>query len=333
MTTTEPFGSTIYLAAPGYEAELATELGRDVSRVIPGGPLFSAPGPARDVAWAANTWLDPVRVRFVSIADAATALITLGSRWSLLSTALHRRASLIAEKLPRVEVKPIMFPMRGAPPAPLGSWTLADQNLIVAAPRCSSPFPNGEVPFVEDHVRPPSRAYLKLWEAFTVAGRAPKPGDRCVDLGSSPGGWTWALERLGARVISVDKAPIDERLTRLTRVRYVKDSAFAVEPTKVGRVDWLVSDVICYPARIVKLVQRWIEVHPRAGYVITIKFQGKMDMEPLRELASIAGGRLVHLSHNKHELTWLRPPPDDAEGDVESPEPEGPDAETETEDE
>ena len=156
-------------------------------------------------------------------------------------------------------------------------------------------------------------------------------GDRCVDLGSSPGGWTWALERLGARVISVDKAPIDERLTRLTRVRYLKDSAFAVEPTKVGRVDWLVSDVICYPARIVKLVQRWHEAHPRAGFVITIKFQGKTDMDPLRELAPIAGGRLVHLSHNKHELTWLRPPPDDGEGAG----PDGPETETvtETEDE
>ena len=133
--------------------------------------------------------------------------------------------------------------------------------------------------------------------------------DRCVDLGSSPGGWTWALERLGARVISVDKAPIDERLTRLTRVRYVQESAFALDPSGVGRVHWLVSDVICYPARIVKLIERWIAVHPGAGFVITIKFQGDTDMAPLRDLAKIDGGRLVHLHHNKHELTWLRTPP------------------------
>jgi 23S rRNA (cytidine2498-2'-O)-methyltransferase len=92
-------------------------------------------------------------------------------------------------------------------------------------------------------------------------------------------------------------------------VRYVQDSAFAIDPAKVGRVDWLVSDVICYPARSVKLVERWIAVHPRAGFVVTIKFQGKTDMEPLRDLESISGGRLVHLSHNKHELTWLRVPP------------------------
>jgi len=179
-------------------------------------------------------------------------------------------------------------------------------DMMLASADCSSPFPNGEVQFVEDRTAPPSRAYLKLWEAFTIAGRHPRPGDRCVDLGSSPGGWTWALERLGARVISVDKAPIAERLTRLTRVRYVKDSAFAIDPTKVGRVDWLVSDVICYPARAGKLIERWLAAHPGASFVVTIKLQGETDTTPLRDLESIDHARLVHLSHNRHELTWIR---------------------------
>ncbi len=305
----EPVDGTIYLAAEGFEPELASELGPGAAPAAADARLFVAPGPARPVAWAANTWLEPVRVRFESIAEAATALVSLGRRWVLTPTALHRRAALIAESLPRVDVAPLAFPPKGdAAPAPFGSWALVDRGELLASARTTSPFPNGEARFVEDHANPPSRAYLKLWEAFTVLGARPRPGDRCVDLGSSPGGWTWALERLGARVVSVDKAPIDPRLTRLTRVRYVKESAFALDPSTMGRVAWLVSDVICYPARAVTLIRRWIAAHPRAGYVVTIKLQGKTDTTALAPLAAIEGARLVHLSHNKHELTWLRPP-------------------------
>ena len=308
---TEPIAGTLYAAPPGYEAELASELGESASRVTPDGALLFVPGPARAAAWAANTWLQPVRIRFSSIDDGVAAMRALGGRdlrWALAPAGLRERAALLAAKLPVANAKRIAFPAP-APKRGPGSWCLVEEGLLVASARCASPFANGEARFVEDHVRPPSRAYLKLWEAFTLVGRMPRPGDRCVDLGSSPGGWTWAIERLGARVISVDKAPIDERLTRLTRVRYVQDSAFAIDPTTVGRVHWLVSDVICYPARIVALIERWIAVHPSAGFVITIKFQGDTDMAPLRAIEGIEGARLVHLHHNKHELTWIRTPP------------------------
>jgi 23S rRNA (cytidine2498-2'-O)-methyltransferase len=308
----EPLDGTLYLAPPGFEAELAAELGAAATRVTPDGALLLVSGPARPAAWAANVWLNPVRLRFSSVDEGAAAVLALGGRdlrWAHAHAGLQKEAAPIAAKLPPVNAKRLVFPTP-APTKRPGSWCLVDEGVVIAATRCTSPFANGEPRFVEDHVRPPSRAYLKLWEAFTVAGRVPRPGDRCVDLGSSPGGWTWALERVGARVISVDKAPIDERLTRLTRVRYVQDSAFAIDPAAVGRVDWLVSDVICYPARIVTLIQRWIAVHPSAGFVITIKFQGDTDMAPLRALEHIDGARLVHLHHNKHELTWIRTPPE-----------------------
>ena len=312
---TEPLEGTAYQAPPGFESELAAELGASATRVTFDGGLLLVPGPARAVAWAANTWLKPVRVRFASVDEGAAAMRALGGRdlrWAQAPGARHLQAGLLATKLPVVDAKRLVFP-EPAPKKRPGSWCLVEEGVVVASVRCTSFFPNGEPRFHEDHARPPSRAYLKLWEAFTVAGRVPRPGDRCVDLGSSPGGWTWALERLGARVTSVDKAPLDERLTRLTRVRYVQESAFALDPGSVGRVDWLVSDVICYPARSVALIERWIAAHPGAGFVVTIKFQGATDMAPLRALEGIAGGRLVHLHHNKHELTWIRTPPAEAE--------------------
>ncbi len=304
MTAIAPLGATLYLAADGHEAELRAELGADAAPLVPGARLFRAPGPARPAAWAANVWLDPVRVDFESTADGARALRDLGKSWALFPVTLFRRAALIAERVPSLAGKPMVFP--SPPPPPCGSWTLVEPGAILASPRCSSPFPNGEPRFAEDHEGPPSRAYLKLWEALTLAGRRPGPGARCVDLGSSPGGWTWALERLGARVLSVDKAPLDPRIASLSRVRLLQKSAFSLDPASVGKVDWVVSDIVAYPARIVDLALRWLAAHPSASFVVTIKFQGRTDMTDAARLAQVPGSQLLHLHHNKHELTWLR---------------------------
>jgi 23S rRNA (cytidine2498-2'-O)-methyltransferase len=241
MADAEPLGQTAYLAADGFERELETELGEVTWRL---GRLLFAPGLARRVSWAANIWFDPVRIPIRSIGDGAQKLRAIQRNWALFSGASHRRAALIAEKLPKVSAKPIVFPMP-APTAPLGSWTLADADTIVAAARCASPFPNGEARFVEDKEGPPNRAYLKLWEALTLLGRHPAPGEVCVDLGASPGGWIWVLQKLGARVVAADKAPLDVRVAQLPNVEMRQISAFALKPADLGPVAWLFSDVVC----------------------------------------------------------------------------------------
>ncbi len=302
--TVTPFGATVYLAAEGYDAELQAELGRGAAPLVKGGRLYTLPGPPRPAAWAANVWLDPVRIRFETPGDAARVLGGMGKSWAPMPVTLFRRTALLAQRVPLTAGRPLAFP--SPPPPPSGAWTLVAQDTLVASARCASPFPNGEVHFVEDHTNPPSRAYLKLWEALTLAGRRPVPGARCVDLGSSPGGWTWALERLGARVLSVDKAALDPRLAKLTRIKFRQESAFGVDPGTVGKVDWVVSDIIAYPERIVGLVERWLAAHPAASFVVTIKFQAKTEMAPLAPLIAVPGSRLLHLFHNKHELTWMR---------------------------
>lgn len=298
----EPLPATGYLAPEGFLDELLAELGEDVAVHD---RLVLAPGPPRPAAWAQNVWLDPVRVRFGSIGEAARALRAIQRNWALYPVRHHRRAALIQERLPHVSAKPLAFPAE-APSAPLGSWMLEDERTLIASARCSSPFRHGEVAFVEDRETPPNRAYLKLWEAFTVAGRRPGPGDLCLDLGSSPGGWTWVLHELGARVISVDKAPLDPRVAALPRVEHRQGSAFALDPRQVGPVDWLCSDVICYPERLLRLVGQWMEAGMARNLVCTIKFQGPTDHEATRAFMAIPGSRVLHLSHNKHELTWIR---------------------------
>ena len=288
---------TGYLAAEGFVADLRVELGDGVREVRE--RLVLHDGPPRAAAWAQNTWHDPTEIAFASVGDAAKALKAIQRNWALYSTTEHRRAALIAEKLPHVSAKPLGFPAP-LPDSPLGSWTLLGRDRLLAAARCSSAVPNGEVRFVEDKEGPPNRAYLKLWEALTLLRKRPRPGELCVDLGSSPGGWTWALAKLGAKVVSVDKAPLDPKVAPLAEFR--QESAFGIEPFDV---DWLFSDVVCYPERLLALVRRWLP-HAR-NLVCTVKFQGKTDHAASREFASIEGARLVHLFHNKHELTWMRP--------------------------
>jgi 23S rRNA (cytidine2498-2'-O)-methyltransferase len=290
---------TGYLAAEGFLPELLAELGAAPSLVH--GRLVLLDGPPRALAWAQNVWHDPARLAIASIGDAARQLRAIQRNWALYAHGHHRRAALIEEKLPKVSSKPLAFPSP-APSAPLGSWTLLDEGTLLAAARCSSPFANGEARFVEDKAGPPSRAYLKLWEALTLLGAWPQPGETCVDLGSAPGGWTWVLARLGARVISVDKAPLEPRVAALRNVEHRRESAFGFVPQPV---DWLFSDVVCYPGRLLGLVERWIVAGAARRIIATIKFQGATDHAVTRRFAAMPGAQVRHLFHNKHELTFF----------------------------
>ncbi len=297
---------TAYLAAEGYEDQLAQELGDFDMRYE---RLFVVEGPPRDAHWAANIWLDPRVIEISSIGEGNKALRAIQRNWAHYPVAAHGRARLLEEKLPRVSTSKLWeFPLE-LPSSPMGSWCLLDKQHILASPHGSRPFPHGEVHFIEDHMSPPNRAYLKLWEALTLLGERPGPGQTCLDLGASPGGWTWVLQQLGASVISVDKAPLHERIARMPRIDFRQESAFGLEPESVGPVDWLFCDIACYPERLLKLVQRWVESGLCPRFVCTLKFQGEADYSIAEQFVALPGARLLHLHQNKHELTLFLMPP------------------------
>lgn len=297
---------TAWLAPEGYADELAAEVGEPARRFD---RLVVAPGPPRPLAWAQNTWFEPAQVRFRSISQAARALRAVQRNWVGYSWRHHRRAALIGEQLPVIRFRPVE-PYSAPPQAPLGSWTLLDRHTMLYAPRCSSPYPHGELRLREDRQGPPSRAYLKLWELFTREQCWPRPGDRVLDLGSAPGGWSWVLAELGARVLSVDRADLAPEVAARPEVEHRRGSAFALDPEAVGPVDWLFSDVICYPDRLWTLVERWLRAGTAQRFVCTVKLQGAPNPgglpEVLARFARVPGARLLHLTGNRHELTWVR---------------------------
>ena len=92
-------------------------------------------------------------------------------------------------------------------------------------------------------------------------------------------------------------------------VEHCLGSGFGLEPHTAGgpgaRVDWLFSDMACYPDRLLELVRRWLEADACRSFVCTLKFQGETDHDTARAFAAIPGSTLLHLSCNKHELTWV----------------------------
>lgn len=292
-----------YLAVEKFLPELLKEL-KDVQSVH--GNLVLTNGPIQNTVWAQNIWLNAEVISFESISQAAKALKSRGLLWALYSFENHRRAELIQEQLPKVRPRVVDF-LAPLPKDPIGAWTLLDKNTLLAASETNSLFPLGAVQFNENKEVPPSRAYLKLWELFTVYGVRPSAGQKVVDFGSCPGGWTWVLQQMGCNVVSIDRAPLDEKIARLPRIQFIKTNAFNVKPEDIGAIDWFFSDIICYPEKLLELVQSWQNSGLCSNFVCTIKFQGKTDFEALAAFQRLENSRIQHLHHNKHEVTlWIR---------------------------
>jgi 23S rRNA (cytidine2498-2'-O)-methyltransferase len=287
-----------YLAAAGFEATLAEEAAR--AGVTIGAwhdRLALSPDLPAPLAWAQDIWLAPTE-----LPPAEARIAMQHGRWAEFAS--PPGAAPLAVTVARDARLHFPAPL---PPAS-GAFTRLAADRVLFSARRQSPFIEGRARFHEI-LEPPSRAYLKLFEALTLLGAHPGPGDLCYDLGAAPGGWTFVCASLSARVVAFDRAPLAPGVAAMLGVRHRPESAFGVDPRREPRVDWLVCDVIAYPPRSLALVRRWLDAGRAARIVATVKFQGATDHDTAEAFQKIPGGRLVHLSHNRHELTFLWPSP------------------------
>ncbi|HUP57364.1 MAG TPA: SAM-dependent methyltransferase, partial [Bdellovibrionota bacterium] len=87
-----------------------------------------------------------------------------------------------------------------------------------SASHSSDPGGNPAIPLSPEA---PSRAYLKLEEALSWARLRLDPADVALEIGSSPGGASFALLKRGLSVIGVDPAEMDPRVLALGEDRFV----------------------------------------------------------------------------------------------------------------
>ena len=144
-----------------------------------------------------------------------------------------------------------------------------------------SPFPKGAVPIADDKAAP-SRAFTKLVEAELRMGRRISAGESCVDLGASPGSWSYVALQRTAQVTAVDRSPLREDLMRNPRLTFEQGDAFKFHPAAL--VDWLLCDVIAAPQRSIDLVLEWVRERRARQFVVTIKFKGREEYSVLDTL-------------------------------------------------
>lgn len=302
MLTIAPCRS-IYLAKKEFIQELSAEL-KDFTPVTEN--LLYANDNIYP-CFVQDIWYEPQIITIESISTAAKSLRKLGKYWYLHPINCIRRARLIESQLPKLPDLNRIFPIKDVIPS-IGVFALLDENTLIYSLKRLKAWPDGICKFIEDKQNPPNRAYLKLWEAFSYLNRYPTQGEAALDLGASPGGWSYVLQSLGADVTAIDKALLDPKIGRLPRIKFIQKSAFAYDPEELDKVyDWVLSDVACYPERAFELILKWIKSKKAKQLIFTIKLQGKTDLDSLRCFQDIKNSKLINLFYNKHEATFFYP--------------------------
>lgn len=295
---------TVYHPFHSFEKQLIEELSKPTERF---GDLLIYKNQNKKALWAKNIWKDAEIIKIDSIGDAARKLRSLGKVWVPYFHDNIRRATLIQEKLNKVPSKRLNF-LEKVPKTPLAHWTLVDRDHILMSANCSSFRANGDWEFNEDKLNPPSRAYLKLWDLFTRMQFHPSKQETCLELGASPGGWTWVLSKLAGKVITYDRAPLADNIAKQKNIKHHIGDAFLVTPETHPEVDWVFSDLICTPEKLYNWLLPWLKDTKPRKFCLTIKLKGDGNTEWIQKFQSLPEAQVIHLYHNKHELTFLNIP-------------------------
>ena len=183
--------------------------------------------------------------------------------------------------------------------------------LAAADDSTSAPWPLG-IPRLKFPREAPSRSTLKLEEAFLVLlspterERWLKPGMSAVDLGASPGGWTWQLTRRSIRTTAIDNGPMDGALLQSGIVTHLREDGFRYRPRKA--VDWLVCDMVEQPKRIAALVAGWLRDGACRYAMFNLKLPMKKRYDETRACLDVVGSaatdvRARQLFHDREEVT------------------------------
>jgi 23S rRNA (cytidine2498-2'-O)-methyltransferase len=242
---------------------------------------------------------------------------TRGARASAIEATLRESLPKAFASEPRARrgdvVLDVIVPHGGEPDEPwFVGWHVHDAN--------HGPWPGG-TPGVAAPPEAPSRAWSKIEEALRWADFELRPGELAVELGSSPGGASFALLERGLTVYGVDPGAMDPRVLAYEGAhgqRFVHLHAPAAEVDKLAlprRYQWLLSDVNLAPMIALKYIERFVALAHGGlrGAVLTLKLNddGVVAALPrLRERIGKLGARSVRYtqlpSHRSEIVALLR---------------------------
>jgi 23S rRNA (cytidine2498-2'-O)-methyltransferase len=173
-----------------------------------------------------------------------------------------------------------------------------------------SPEPGG-VPALELPEQAPSRAWLKLEQGVRWARLPMRKGDLAVEIGSAPGGASFALLERGLEVIGIDPAAMDPRVLSNPRFKHLsKPVASVLREDLPRRVDWLLLDMNVQPQVSLFAVDRLASrlKDSLLGVLLTVKLN---DWKLAREIGSwlehveamgVVQARATQLPANRQEI-------------------------------
>ncbi|MCA1962690.1 MAG: hypothetical protein LDL31_01950 [Prosthecobacter sp.] len=293
-------------------------------------PAFMRP---QLMTWKARS---PLREDFVL--DAAFAAVTG------FSIGMARSAQEVVEKMPAqvsaVHVFPRVVEEDGVPPE---EWARMDEvhaQISAALPReptspwvldvilgteaepwflglhrrgpGSHPHP-GALPRITLPAEAPSRAWLKMeqalaWLGLDAPGRL--AGCNALELGSAPGGASWALLQRGMKVIGVDTGAMDPRVLAHPNFKHLRTTAGDLPRAALpAQIDLLISDMNLRPGLVLRYVERLAAFIQPRWLILTLKINDA-DVEAylptfLQQLRRFAPGEVFarQLHANRREVT------------------------------
>lgn len=167
----------------------------------------------------------------------------------------------------------------------------------------------GGMPSFELPQEAPSRAWLKLEEMLTWSRWTPSPQAVILELGSAPGGATWALLNRGATVVGVDVAPMATVCLEHPRFSHravsIRDLRKRDLPEKI---DALFCDLGLKPVEAVPQIRHFCQIIPSIRRVYyTLKMgdgQTTADLDRWRDALRALGFTVksTHLPSNRREI-------------------------------
>ena len=143
---------------------------------------------------------------------------------------------------------------------------------IHRAASITSRWPGGVLPIkLPEHAV--SRAYLKMAEAIRWSKIPIAPRDRCIEIGSSPGGSSQFLLDEGLQVIGIDPAEMERAVLEHPHFTHIRKRGSEVKRREFRDVKWLMADSNVAPNHTLDTVEA-IVTHPDVyirGMLLTLK--------------------------------------------------------------
>jgi len=131
----------------------------------------------------------------------------------------------------------------------------------------------GGVPLLGAPANMISRAYLKTEEALRWSDLPIRPGDRCVEIGSAPGGSCAALLERGCIVTGIDPGEMDPAVLANPHFTHLRARARDVPRATFQNARWLMSDTNVAPKHTLDTVEAIVNARGvrLEGLVLTLK--------------------------------------------------------------